>query len=919
MFAYGVSAATNIELETPGGQADFGAGGLNADNGYVSATGYSFGGIGSSVYAGTDVTLEATGAGSGFSIAAGITADTGGITVTADYGDITGFDPAATLSAYGNITLSGYDLGASGAINLSALISSQYGDVTLNTANVGNVSVGDINAYGLALGANVYDFSADDITLTGGALSLSVDGSFFLGGDLTTPASVTLGAGYDITLNAVQSASPLNGNLSLTAGDEITLNEAISATGNIVLDAEGGDVFAAYGLSSTGGYVSASANTFVVFNGSVSGAYGITLTSQYGEIDALALTSTYGDIALDGYTIRLDGNVSGENVDVHAYGSTSGIGFIAVNGDITATAGTLTVTTVDGSIEGFGGSAYTLSGYGGVTFDANGSGGDIHFTTTLASANGSITLSASDFIQVSDLNAGGGVFMDAEGGIASADTTGGATFHQVFAYGDISLSDDTGTLVLQTQGADSVFGSVTLNAGGGISSTSGLNAYGDVLLTAYGDIGLNDVTAGNLLSLDAENGTLNFTSGAYVQADTLTADAVAIAGDNFMVAMATDFFLNATGGTITLSNGDILAGNEARLDAVGDIHLLSTDVTASRLGLYAGGDIYLDPLELRSAYDMTISAFGSVTGDAVALYAGTTLEIDADSYVQFDTSGLYAGGLAVDAYSMIDLSSSYISAGYLGAPGFGNSQFLLTDPDIPFTPISSTPIAFFSAQAVSLGTLHLDGDHLAIATHTLTLNPATLDVPADILVQLTAFDDTTTIHITNTSVPPLMRTAGHLYLSAADHFSKFPGTTFVFGHDTFTGDILVEGGPITGGNADFLFYTGSNGAISGLEAIATTGTVVILDLIATTTPDEISKIINEVNNEIVDETTDLAASTEQVEDAGPENSDETLAEDDEKDEDETAAAEDEAATEDESFEGQTDSETNSAVEKECTA
>ena len=129
---------------------------------------------------------------------------------------------------------------------------------------------------------------------------------------------------------------------------------------------------------------------------------------------------------------------------------------------------------------------------------------------TLTSSNGGISLRSSDSIQVSDLNSYAGIYLDAESG--------------------------------------------------SIVSLGLLNAADGVTLVATQNISISDVTAGGLLSIDAEAGDLTFTTGAYLQANLLNADAVNIFGDGFDVASVTDFYLTATGGDITLTDGDIVAG-----------------------------------------------------------------------------------------------------------------------------------------------------------------------------------------------------------------------------------------------------------------------------------------------------------------------------------------------------------------------
>ena len=628
-----------------------------------------------------------------------------------------------------------------------------------------------------------------------------------------------------------------------------------------------------------------SSNGNVVITSEAIGISGISIDGDlqaYGNIDLTALAGniafgTGGADAETGYLSARSDTLgflfsdlsAGTDVTLTVTGGGNGI---RLNHNISA-GGVITATATNSDITGFD-DAYVISGAGGITLDAE--GGQVNVSQTLTSSNGGISLRSSDSIQVSDLNSYAGIYLDAESG--------------------------------------------------SIVSLGLLNAADGVTLVATQNISISDVTAGGLLSIDAEAGDLTFTTGAYLQANLLNADAVNIFGDGFDVASVTDFYLTATGGDITLTDGDIVAGNLADLRAYDSLTLINTNITAGSLALDAGGDVSLDPLELRSDNDISINAGGYVMGDQVGLYAGTTLEIDAGSFVQFDASGLYSSGLSVDASSTIDLAGTYVSVlGYGSvADDFAVNESALTDPDLPFVPVSANPNARFRAGSVSLGELNLTGDYLFIATDNLSLTPATmLGVPVDILVQLTTFTPSASIRIVDNPAG-LTLVAGDVYFSRVNHFDKFPGTTYVFGSDGYNGQIIIgENGPVAGNNADFLFFT--SGGVSGAGLITTTGSVATLDLVSSTALGDAAEIINEINNNIVGDTTQLAANSESAEDTGPvDESGAQIAEDgggddDEDEDDEAASADGEEPAEDDKFEGQTDSETNSVVDQECTS
>lgn len=1038
-FAADVTANL-IDLSITGDNSNFSFTNLTATGGYVTvATADGF-------ISGEDVTA-----------AQGVTLMAGDYNADGDSGITVG--TVTANGAYG-ITLSGYgDISADRLIALGDSISIDANGYDVDVTDGG---AGQISAATLSL-INVNRFIVDSLALSHTGLNtFSIGDDFILNESLTSTGDVSITTAEDIDLNGYVDVA---GYVTLSANGASGVMGATDANvygdQGVTILASAADINLIGSVHSSAGYVDIRAFNELDIDGAVYGQADVSLFGENGFVDLAAVASNNGTVTISGNTLTLNGAISGDAVDIHAYGAyASSAGSISFFGDITSDIGSVNLTTednliqgngagtnilgyggvsilmqgdeghlsflndvsssngnvvitseaidgrgisIDGALQAYGNldltaltgniafgaggadaetgylsansttlgflfsdlsagtdvtltvtgggngirlnhnitaggvitatatnsditgfdTAYVISGAGGITLDAE--GGQVNVSQTLTSASGGIALHASDFIHVSDLNSYAGASLDAEGGIARADTTDGALFTYVAAYGDVSLTNSGGGLVQIDTALTSDTGSITVtNAGGGIVSSGLLSAAGDVALVASQNISLNDVTTGGLLSIDAEAGDLTLITGAYVQANLIKADAVNIFGDGFDVAAVTDFYLTATGGDITLTDGDIVAGNLADLHAYDSLTLINTNITAGSLALDAGGDVSLDPLELRSDNDISINAGGYVMGDQVGLYAGTTLEIDAGSFVQFDASGLYSSGLSVDASSTIDLAGASVSVlGYGSvADDFAVNESALTDPDLPFVPVSANPNARFRAGSVSLGELNLTGDYLFIATDNLSLTPSTLlGVPVDILVQLTAFTPSANLRIVDNPAG-LTLVAGDVYFSRVNHFDKFPGTTYVFGSDGYNGQIIIgENGPVAGNNADFLFFT--NGSVSGAGLITTTGSVATLDLISSTALGNAAEIINEINNNIVGDTSQQAANARSVEDAGPvDESAAQSAEDDdgvEDEDDETASTEGDEAVDDDKFEGQTDSETNSVLDQECTS
>ena len=455
------------------------------------------------VTAGGDITVSGQIDGSGGPPGLPVTLSAGGAIAINEH--IVTNDGAVTLSSGGAVTLAAGKaiVAGSGSLTVTA-----GGDI----AAASILSVGDLNLTS----------SAGSVALSGGidsttqAVLLSAANNVDISApilNLQNGSSLTVTAGGDINVAGQidGSGGPAGGTVSLTAGNDIAVNDHIVTNdGAVTLSATAG----AFSLAAGKGIFTGSGPLTVTAGGAITAAG----TLAVGD---LALTSTGGSIALDGGIGADVGEVTiGAFTDVTI---TAPIVNLANGSSLSVTAGN--DITVAGQIDGSGGTAG-----GTVSLTA---GNDIAVNDHIVTNDGAVDLTAT----------AGTVALAADKGIFTGTapltvTAGGAiTVAGTLAVGNLSLTSTGGSIALDGGiGADvgevtiGAFTDVTITApivnlanGSSLAVTagnditvagqidgSGGTAGGTVTLTAGNDIAVNDhiVTNDGAVELTATAGTV---------------------------------------------------------------------------------------------------------------------------------------------------------------------------------------------------------------------------------------------------------------------------------------------------------------------------------------------------------------------------------------------------------------------------
>ncbi|AIF48217.1 beta strand repeat-containing protein [Dyella japonica] len=586
------------------------------------------------------------------------------------------------ISTLGNYASGGdLSLATSAGLTLNGAVSGH--NVTLNALGGSiNQTGGALSAASLSGGSS----GATSLVQTGNAINAL--GNYTSGGDLalTTSGALTLTgpvSGNNVTLTALGgaisqtggalTAATLNGSSSgattltqagnaigalgnyVSAGDlalssigNLALNGAVIGN-NVTLNVTGaisegvnGSLTASGLTGSTGGSTAldqannriAQLNGFSASGFSLKNAQALNVTNTLSGGSAVTLTTTSGDLTLNGA-------VSGTNVALNASA-----------GAVNQTGGTLSAGTLSG-----GSSAGTTLTQAGNTISTLGnyaSGGDLALATS-----GALTLNGAVSGNNVTLTALGGAISQTGGALTattlSGSSSGATTLTQAGnaisalgnynSGGDLALSD-TGNLALN--GAVSG-GNVALNVTGAISE--GINGS----LTASGLTGssggsttldqannkvaqLNGFSANgfNLKNAQALSVTNTLSGTSAVTLTTTSGDLTlngAVSGANVS--------LNANAGAVTQAGGTLTAGTLSG-GSSGPTTLTQTGNAISALGNYSTGG------NLAVSTGGNLSVSGPVSGANVSLTGGNTIGLGAN-VTATGTLGLYGAAVTQSA------------------------------------------------------------------------------------------------------------------------------------------------------------------------------------------------------------------------------------------------------------------------------
>ena len=537
---------------------------------------------------GGDVTLTTSGVGSHVALNAAVSAG-GSATVVAD-GDGSNVALNSSIDATGDVSITAGSLTSPGAISAGTNGNLHGHTVSLNAGSIGsssarlNTAAAFLNATSRNGGTFVNQSGALTLngSATGGALDVQSDGALTVNSAIGNGVALTTtAAGADIAVNGAVVAG--SGPLTLAAngaGSGITLNDALSTSGNATLTAGSAanrgaitmgaaSRISAASLTATGSSIGSATNRMNTTVGT------LNATSTNGgtfisEADALTLTASATGGALDVQTASgalMVNGATGKGVTLTAGGAGNGI---TLNGavdagtsDVTLTAGTVASrgAIVAGSGNKVTGATLTAAGS---SIGSSSAALNTNIDTLSANASsGDVYVREQDGIKLADVRAGGKVDVGA--------TSGSITVNSVNASGDVSLAASAGSIVDDGDNSTRLSGrAVTLLARA---------------------IGAPSTLSGTTLD-----------SKARLDIDATRLDATATSGGIFIDSLngLASTSLHASGG----ADGDI-----ELLTASGDINLLSVSASDTLL-LAAGSNIYGLP------------TLGAITARAAELRAG---------------------------------------------------------------------------------------------------------------------------------------------------------------------------------------------------------------------------------------------------------------------------------------------------------
>ena len=518
-----------------------------------------------------------------------------GITMQALTGDL---DTVGTLN-----TVMDINLAAANTLTNDVSITSEQGSVRLESYQSDVVSLAPLNA------ADIVSLKADNgsVSSTNDVLaadvSMTAGDGITIGGNVTGTSSLVATAGTGnittngggllqattLTLNAsggsIEIASNLSGQtLDVNAGNDLTIFGDLTGVSAAATGA-GGDIT----LTSQGGDLAVSGDL---------GGEDITMTATGGGVTYTGLAVASGDVVITSNgaaDITADVTTAGDLMLTSDAGAATYVGTAAVDGNIIINAET--DVTLGGQL--VAASIEALAMQGDLTHSA------------VASSGGAITLTAAaGNASLSGTLTGSRVVVNAEGDMTSSGViTSPTDLVALIAGGDVT---HTGTI---TGGSVAIGseqgGTVTIN--GSVTASVDL----DVLAENDGAIAVGGILRGDAVLLDAANVMLGGADVLSTGGDLLvTADAVSVSGDTTLASAADLTLAASAGGTaIRIDDANLTLSSENDLNLLGSVD--------------GGGDL--------TAFAGDMLLVGGNIGSAEAVDA---INLDADRLVLGDTNWL---------------------------------------------------------------------------------------------------------------------------------------------------------------------------------------------------------------------------------------------------------------------------------------
>lgn len=616
------------------------------------------------------------------------------------------------LTAYGRdgIALAGQ------IFRIDGLSAGPDADISLSSEYALDIA-GDISARNVELLSN----SAPSVlSPTGGKITQSA-------GIITADRLIARALG-DVTLDRSNRIAALGwtvsttGNVSITSADALELTDAVTANGEVALDAasitqSGGLIQAANLRARASGALSLDAVNQIAATGTVAldagaditfrndGGFvlgmvdtpgGATLTSLNGSIGQAAATrigagrltvsAVNGGITLDAANLvdTLGGLTAGDDIVFRAVGDLELDGDIAATGhEVTLRSNTGAITQTSGEITALGlsaeaGGAITLGGANGVTNlrDVT-AGGDILYRNAgalmlwgdVTAAGHEVTLSTDSGSLLQMLFTGGIITADR----LSASAGGALNLNHANRVNELgSYAAGSGLAGFTNDGSFALTGDVSGDEvalaalSGGIRQLSGTISTGSILASASESIqlgGANQVAGAGPVRLTSSNGNVTFRALGDFTLDFGSAwgtfDVTSDNGSILQSGAITANLLNArAGGSITLTSDNVVAN-------LGSL----TAGAAGDIAFTAAGDLLLtDAIDAGGSVTLVANA-GEITQSGGTITAAS-LNVSADQGVLLDRANTVAAFAGTSANGSITLrNTGNVSLGAITLPG----------------------------------------------------------------------------------------------------------------------------------------------------------------------------------------------------------------------------------------------------------
>ena len=543
------------------------------------------------------------------------------------------------ISSNGDITLNGYgDVKAD-----AAKISASTGDVYINT-DAGSIELDKDIVGGVIEAKNVGLNAGKNITNNS---TISASGNVGLeaaGGELVNAAKVTVGKDISFTATgAIKNKAELKaGNdVSFTAGSELENTGAITAGDNVKLTAQGS-------LTNTGA-ITADAD--------------ITLAAQGALINKGALKSNNAHVELQtkaGSLLNEGGISAKQNILLKALGTLTNSGELKADANVT--------------LDALGQLANTAKVTAGKNISFVASGSDVVGTSSINNSG--------------ELIAGGDVSLDGFFGVKNTQaitSTGGS----VELTSDNNDVDNAGVIIAKN-GVTITAGDKLTNSGAVTSSAGSINFTaqdGELVnngkLTAQaGDISLSALTkdltnSGELAARDDiqliagkagvnNSGAVSSAEGnAWLDAATMVENTNTITAHDIVAVIAKEKATNR--GALTSNSGDIyiiggdIANSASASAAKGDIFFMGNNITQSAGTLTAGDNDTVGNIQFVGSGTIenssVINATGDISFDGASITNNVGANLTAGDDVTLTASGALTNGAEIKSANDVDFAA----------------------------------------------------------------------------------------------------------------------------------------------------------------------------------------------------------------------------------------------------------------------